>query len=262
MVRVFLISKTHATRFFPSHIITHILLAPLLGAVAILFLPRKMETAVKSVALAASLASFALAVWLFLAMDNAQNYFQFIEYAKWIPSFNIAYHVGVDGIALLLVALTTFTVPIALLFSWGSVTKRIKEYYFLMLILEIGTLGVFVSLDTILFYVFWEIVLIPMYFIIGVWGGERRIYASVKFFLFTIVGSLFMLVAILWLGFQNTVFSKRLYCASARRCKPSLVGADVALRGFRIGVLHQSAGVSIPHVATRRPYRTRPPRAA
>ncbi|HZV11796.1 MAG TPA: NADH-quinone oxidoreductase subunit M, partial [Candidatus Kapabacteria bacterium] len=191
------------TDYFYSHILSHILLAPLLGALIILVLPRKMESAIKWTAVVFSGIAFIISVLLFLAYDTTNPNFQFTEYTVWITAFNISYHIGIEGTALLLIGLTTFTIPLALIFSWGSIQKRVKEYYFLFLILELGTLGVFMSLDTILFYVFWEIILIPMYFIIGVWGGERRIYASVKFFLFTIVGSLFMLVAIIWLGLQR-----------------------------------------------------------
>jgi len=192
--------------YLAAHILSLHLLIPLAGAIVVLALPRKMERAIKITAIASSVCAFGLTTWLFYAFDTSQNYFQFVEYTVWVPSFNIGYHIGIDGIALLLVALTTFTMPIALIYSSDTVKKRVKEYFFFMLILEIGTLGVFLSLDTILFYIFWEIVLIPMYFIIGIWGGERRIYATVKFFLFTIVGSLLMLVAILWLGFSQHSF--------------------------------------------------------
>ena len=126
---------------------------------------------------------------------------QFVERIPWIPTLDVSYHVGIDGISLLLVVLTTFLTPIALLASWDSVKDRLKGFVALMLLLEVGTLGVFMSLDLFLFYVFWEFMLIPMYFIIGIWGGAERVYAAVKFFLYTMAGSLLMLVAIIWLGY-------------------------------------------------------------
>ncbi|HET7152310.1 MAG TPA: NADH-quinone oxidoreductase subunit M, partial [Candidatus Kapabacteria bacterium] len=191
------------TDFFSTHVLSHILLAPLLGALIVLLIPSRMERAIKITSIVFSFAAFLISIWLFMAYDTTNPNFQFVENMVWVTTFNISYHIGVEGTALLLVALTTFTIPLALIFSWESIHKRVKAYYLLFLLLEFGTLGVFMSMDTILFYIFWEIVLIPMYFIIGVWGGERRIYASVKFFLFTIVGSLFMLVAIIWLGLQR-----------------------------------------------------------
>ena len=128
---------------------------------------------------------------------------QFQESFLWISSMGIQYHVGIDGISLFLVLLTTFLTPIAILSSWNSIDKRVKEYHLFMLLLETGMIGVFVALDLFLFYVFWEVMLVPMYFLIGVWGGQRRIYAAVKFFLYTMVGSVLMLVAIISLYFFN-----------------------------------------------------------
>jgi NADH-quinone oxidoreductase subunit M len=132
--------------------------------------------------------------------DGGNPNMQFVEKYAWIPELDVSYFVGIDGISLLLVALTTFLTPIALLASWESIESKLKGYVALMLLLEVGTLGVFMALDLFLFYVFWEFMLIPMYFIIGVWGSAERIYAAVKFFLFTMAGSLLMLVAIIWLG--------------------------------------------------------------
>lgn len=185
--------------FFPNILTLHLVL-PLVGMIVVLFLPRSAERLTKLVAIGFAAAAFLLSVALFLGFDSLKSGFQFEENVMWIPTFNIHYHLGVDGVSLLLAALTTITMPIAMISSWHSISKRIKEYYALILLLEAGTLGVFLALDTVLFYVCWEVILIPMYFIIGMWGGERRIYASVKFFLFTIVGSLLMLVAIVWMG--------------------------------------------------------------
>jgi hypothetical protein len=129
---------------------------------------------------------------------------QFVEHSRWLSfgDFRIDYHLGVDGISILLVMLTTFLTPIVLLSGWTTIKERLKEYLVFMLALETGMLGVFLSLDLVLFYVFWELVLIPMYFIIGIWGGARRIYAAVKFFIYTMVGSVLMLLAIIFLYIQ------------------------------------------------------------
>jgi NADH-quinone oxidoreductase subunit M len=182
-------------------ILSILLFVPVAGALAVVLLRPDAARAIKRAGLAASLAAFAVSVWLFLVFDGTDGGMQFVEKISWIPALNISYHLGVDGISLLLVVLTAFLTPIALLASWESVTVRLKGYVALMLLLEAGTLGVFMALDTFLFYVFWEFMLIPMYFIIGIWGGQERIYAAVKFFLYTMAGSLLMLVAILWLGY-------------------------------------------------------------
>ncbi len=183
-----------------QHILSLILVIPLAGAIVIALLPHDAARLIRSAGLVFSLAAFALSVWLFIAFDGARADMQFTEMLPWVPALNISYHVGVDGISLLLIVLTTFLAPIALLASWESVTVRLRGYVALMLLLEAGTLGVFMALDMFLFYVFWEFMLIPMYFIIGIWGGAERIYAAVKFFLYTMAGSLLMLVAIIWLG--------------------------------------------------------------
>jgi NADH-quinone oxidoreductase subunit M len=137
---------------------------------------------------------------MYFQFDSSNAGFQFIHQFKWIEKLNISYFVGIDGISLLLVLLTTFLTPLTLLSSWSSIQKNVKEFTFFLLMLEVGMLGVFVSLDLFLFYVFWEAMLIPMYFIIGIWGGAQRIYASIKFFIYTMFGSLLMLVAIIWLA--------------------------------------------------------------
>src|SRR5216110_1880048 len=127
---------------------------------------------------------------------------QFMVDLPWIPAWGIHYTVGLDGISLFLVLLTTFLMPLSILGSWSYITRREGGFYALLLVLTTGMIGVFVSLDLFLFYVMWEVMLIPMYFIIGVWGGDNRLYASIKFFLYTMVGSMVMLVAILYIGFR------------------------------------------------------------
>jgi NADH-quinone oxidoreductase subunit M len=161
----------------------------------------------RAVGLVTTLVTFALSLRLYTGFDPTETGLQFLEYVPWLPAYGIHYFVGIDGISLVLVLLTTFLMPIVLAASWHDVTRSVRSYVFFMLFLETGMLGAFVTLNLFAFYVFWELMLVPMYFIIGIWGGPRRIYAAVKFFLFTMVGSLLMLVAILvvyWLHFQQT----------------------------------------------------------
>jgi NADH-quinone oxidoreductase subunit M len=157
----------------------------------------------KPIALASSILTFLLSLRLFAVFDPLETGFQLVEHVPWIPEYGIHYFVGVDGISLLLVLLTTFLMPVVLLASWNDISKSLRNYLFFMLSLETGMLGAFVSLNLFQFYVFWEAMLVPMYFIIGIWGGPRRVYAAIKFFLFTMVGSLLMLLAMLVLYYLN-----------------------------------------------------------
>jgi NADH-quinone oxidoreductase subunit M len=168
---------------------------PLAGAVLFIFLPKEKTGLLRWLALLVTLAVFAVSLFLYFRFDGATAAPQFVEKSPWL-GFGISYHLGLDGISLWLVLLTTFLMPIVILSSWTSIEKRVKEYLIFMLLLETGIIGVFVSLNLFLFYVFWEAMLIPMYFLIGVWGGPRRIYATLKFVLMTMFGSLLMLVAI------------------------------------------------------------------
>ncbi|MBI1725995.1 MAG: NADH-quinone oxidoreductase subunit M, partial [Candidatus Rokubacteria bacterium] len=170
---------------------------PVVGAALIFVLPRRREGMVKVTALATSLVTFAVSVPLFTRFDASLSDYQFVEQRAWMPTLGVSYHLGVDGISLLLVLLTTFLMPLVLLSSWHSIERRWNEFAITMLLLETGMLGVFVALDLFLFYIFWEAMLIPMYLIIGIWGGPNRVYAAVKFVLYTLLGSLLMLVAIL-----------------------------------------------------------------
>lgn len=176
-----------------------ILFTPLAGALVLMVSPREPVHALRRSALVYSLIPFVLSLWLLAGFDPAEPGFQFVEKAAWIPAFGISYQVGIDGISLFLVLLTTFLTPLVVLSGWGDIEHRVKEYMVFLLLLETGMLGAFLALDLFLFYVFWEVMLVPMVFLIGVWGGSRRIYAAVKFVLFTMVGSLPMLVAILYL---------------------------------------------------------------
>ncbi|HEX5069884.1 MAG TPA: NADH-quinone oxidoreductase subunit M [Vicinamibacterales bacterium] len=184
-------------------ILTALVAVPLVGGIAVLFTGKERPALARQVALLVSLVTLAISILMWAQFDSASADYQMIERHSWLPDFGISYHVGVDGISLLLVVLTTFLTPIALLCSWESVKSRVREFCFFMLALEAAMIGVFVSLDLFLFYVFWDAMLIPMYFLIGIWGYDRRIYASIKFILYTMAGSVLMLIAILWLAYQH-----------------------------------------------------------
>ncbi|GEO36813.1 NADH-quinone oxidoreductase subunit M [Skermanella aerolata] len=177
---------------------------PLVGAAFILLIrgePDVVARNARNVALWTSLITFVLSLFIWLNFDNTTAAFQMVERADWIPAFNINYHMGVDGISVLFVLLSTFLTPLCILASWESVKVRVKEYMIAFLVLETLMVGMFCALDFMLFYVFFEGVLIPMFLIIGVWGGARRVYAAFKFFLYTLLGSVLMLLAILAMYF-------------------------------------------------------------
>jgi NADH-quinone oxidoreductase subunit M len=180
---------------------------PAAGALLLLLIANRdgsRDALIRNIAFGTSLVTFvaALVLWAGYDMSSAAE-FQFLERVPWIPAFGIDYSLGIDGISLMLIVLTGFLTPIAFLSGWESVHKKIKEYSILMLLLETAMLGVFASLDLFLFYVFWDFVLIPMYFIIGIWGYERRIYAAIKFILYTFAGSVLMLIAIIGLAYLH-----------------------------------------------------------
>src|ERR1700760_4365095 len=180
------------------NILTLITFLPAVGAVALMLLPRN-DKMLRWAALFISLATFAVSLVLPLKYDFSAKGFQFEINTGWISAANIHYHLGADGISMWLVVLTTFLVPLSILVSWKSIHDRVKEFFVLILLLEMAMIGVFLSLDMFLFYVFWEATLIPMALLIGMYGHERRIYAAVKFFLYTMVASVFMLGSIIWL---------------------------------------------------------------
>ncbi len=189
-----------------EYILSVTIYLPLFFAVAILLVPKENARLVKIIGFAGTVLTFFVSLFLFFGFDTNLRGFQFTQKLSWISSLNISYFVGIDGMSLLLILLTTFLTPLALLGTWNSIERQLKEYTLMVLLLEVGMTGVFASLDLFLFYIFWEAMLIPMYFIIGIWGGANRIYAAVKFFLYTLAGSLLMLVAILSLGyFASTV---------------------------------------------------------
>jgi len=202
---------------FPTFL-TLIAALPLVGFLLVILVPRKWPGAIKWTALVFSVATFVVSLFLLSAPFSRSGDMLWAGRVDWIPAANISYALGVDGISILLVLLTTLLSPIAILSSWTAIEDRVKEYYGFMLLLEMGMIGVFISLDLFLFYIFWEFTLVPMYFLIGIWGGPRRQYAAIKFFLYTMAGSLLMLLAILFLGIKGGSFFL-----------PDLIGLDIPL---------------------------------
>jgi NADH-quinone oxidoreductase subunit M len=184
-------------------ILTFIVFLPLAGGLIILFTPKNSVSLIKAVATLVTAVALILSVLLLLNFDRTSSSMQFEENLPWIPSINISYHLGIDGISIGLIFLTTLLSFLACIGSYG-ISVRQKEYFFLYLLLATGMLGTFVALDLVLFYVFWEVVLVPMYFLIGIWGGPRKEYAAIKFFIYTLAGSVFMLLGILALYFTSS----------------------------------------------------------
>src|SRR5438094_340570 len=191
--------------FLAHHILSVVLFTPLVGALLLLFIPRERENAHKIAGNVFGVLGFLVSLPLLRWFNLNWGGFAFEESAEWIPSIGAKYHLGIDGISLLLVLLTTLLGMIAILSSWSAIHQRTKEYYILLLLLQTGMIGVFVALDFLLVYVFWEVMLVPMYFLIGVWGSDRRLYAAIKFFLYTLAGSVVMLLAILALYFYAPI---------------------------------------------------------
>jgi NADH-quinone oxidoreductase subunit M len=194
----------------PLNLVT---LFPLVGVLVLLFLPSEKKNLLRWTALLASLATFGLFIWMLTLFRQAEvadaGALHLTISLPWIQvaGWNITYAMGVDGLSILLVLLTTFLTPISILSTWTAVEERVKDFMTFFLLLEVGMLGVFMAQDLFLFYIFWEFTLVPMYFLIGIWGGPRRIYAAIKFFLYTMAGSILMLLAILWLGIYQSTFS-------------------------------------------------------
>jgi NADH-quinone oxidoreductase subunit M len=185
---------------------------PLVGVLVLLFLNSEAKSALRWTALVTSLITFGISLWAFFFSGQyvaSSPDLQLVAKYDWITvaGWHIQYHLGVDGLSILLVLLTTFLTPISILSTWTAVEERVKDFMIFFTLLEVGMLGVFMAQDLFLFYIFWEFTLVPMYFLIGIWGGPRRLYAAVKFFLYTMAGSILMLLAILWLGIQGNTFS-------------------------------------------------------
>src|SRR3989449_6773748 len=185
-----------------NHYLSIILFTPLVGAFILLLVNKQNENAIRWIANVVAFIGFAVSVPLWFWYNSQNADFQFIERAPWIPSIGAEYFLGVDGFSVLLILLTTMMGAIAVLSSWAAITERVKEYYIFLLVLQTGMLGAFMSLDFLLFFLFWEVMLVPMYFLIGIWGSDRRLYSAIKFFLYTLVGSVVMLLGILAVYFS------------------------------------------------------------
>ncbi|HEX9027637.1 MAG TPA: NADH-quinone oxidoreductase subunit M [Anaerolineales bacterium] len=194
---------------FILHPLTLVTFFPLVGVLVILFLKEEQKPLIRWIALLTSLITFGISIAVLVQFNAADGNLQLELNLPWIQvaGWNIAYHLGVDGLSILLLLLTTFLTPISILSTWTAVQDRVKDFMIFFLLMEIGMVGVFLAQDLFLFYIFWEFTLVPMYFLIGVWGGPRRMYAAMKFFLYTMAGSILMLLAILWLGIQQGTFS-------------------------------------------------------
>ncbi len=194
---------------FGIHPLLLVTFSPLVGVLVILFLKSQQKKAIRWTALATALVTFAISLWVLAQFQPGTADMQLELRVPWLRLDGLAidFYMGVDGLSILMVLLTALLTPIAILSTWSAVEDRVKGFMIFFLLLEVGMTGVFLALDLVLFYVFWEFTLIPMYFLIGIWGGERRIYAAVKFFLFTMAGSLLMLLAILVIGFQTGTFA-------------------------------------------------------
>jgi len=190
-----------------NNILSILIFFPVILSLPVLFFKKNSIRVIKIYTLSVSLITFLISLYLMLIFNTEAEGFQYAEKVMWIKLINVQYFVAIDGISMLLIMLTTFIMPLCILASWNTINERVKEFYFLLIILEGALIGVFCALDLLLFYVFWEFILIPMYFLIGIWGGENRIYATVKFFLYTMLGSVLLLIGIIWLGFLVQPFT-------------------------------------------------------
>lgn len=191
------------------HPLTLVTFFPLLGVLILLFVNGEQKNLVRWIALVTSLVTFLISLFVLAQFHAANPEIQLEIKRSWIQvaGWDISYHLGVDGLSILLLLLTTFLTPMSILSTWTAIEERVKEFMIFFLLLEVGMVGVFLALDLFLFYIFWEFTLVPMYFLIGIWGGPRRMYAAIKFFLYTMAGSILMLLAILWLGIRAGTFS-------------------------------------------------------
>ncbi len=246
-----------------THLLSVILFTPLVGALLLLLIPRESSMLHRWVGNLFGVLGFVVSIPLVLRFPVGSPDYVFRETADWIPSIGAHYSLGIDGISFLLVMLTTLLGMIAILSSWSAIQMRTKEYYILLLLLQTGMLGVFLSLDFFLFYMFWEVMLVPMYFLIGVWGSDRRLYAAIKFFLYTLAGSVIMLLAILALYYN---YAKTLAPGTPATFDiPTLLGGcavvcgpieGVAVLGILLRVCHQGADVPVPYLAAGRAHRS------
>jgi NADH-quinone oxidoreductase subunit M len=227
-------------------ILSLVIFTPLLGVAALVVVPGRNHAAIRYVALAAALASMGFSLVLLGYLPDGEE-FQYRETFDWIPAFGIRYDLGVDGISMVLILLTTVLSVVSILYSWEPITYRVKEYYAAMLLLMVGMLGVFAALDLFLFYVFWEVSLIPMYLVIGIWGGPRRIYATVKFVIYTLLGSLLMLVAILAVVISHATDTGTFtFGYEALRSHAGGPGFPEALQALAFGAFFLAFAIKVP----------------
>src|SRR5213592_1826207 len=199
-----------------EHVLSYMTFIPLAGAVVVLLLPGKSHNLIRWVAAVFTAPPLIMAMWLFANFDPAKTGFQFREEVAWIPAYNIKYFVGIDGLSISMVLLTALLCFLCIFASWG-IDKAMKGYFALFLLLDTGMMGVFVALDFFLFYIFWELMLLPMYFLIGILGGPRREYTAIKFFLYTLLGSVLVLIAMLLFYFHaEYTFDRTKLAASAK----------------------------------------------
>ena len=203
-----------------GHLLSVLIFFPIVGAAALMMVRGDDHKFIRSIAMLVAVAEFLFSLLLLRGVPIGASGYQLEEFAKWIPAPPIHYHLGVDGISMFLVLLTTFLTPISVLASWHSIQRRLKEFFVMLLLLEVGVVGVFLSLDLFLFFLFWELMLIPMAFLIGIWGHDRRVYAAVKFVLYTMAGSILMLVGIVWLYNATGTFDVPPSKCRCSRCTP------------------------------------------
>jgi NADH-quinone oxidoreductase subunit M len=191
------------------HPLTLVTFFPLLGVLALLLMDKEQKNVLRWTAVITSLLTFGLSLWVLARFNPQDGNLQMVINLPWIQvaDWNISYFMGIDGLSILLVLLTTFLTPISILSTWESVQERVKDFMIFFLLLEVAMVGVFLAQDLFLFFIFWEFTLVPMYFLIGIWGGPRRMYAAIKFFLYTMAGSILMLLAIIWLGLEAGTFA-------------------------------------------------------
>ncbi|MBU1320089.1 MAG: NADH-quinone oxidoreductase subunit M [candidate division Zixibacteria bacterium] len=211
-----------------QYILTIVAALPLVGIFLLLLVNRKAESTLKGIAFAVSLITFIVSLYIYFRFDSSTDAMQFVVNIPWISSLGISYHVGIDGLSIWLFILTTFLSWLSIWSSWNAIKDRLKGFLISMLLLEVGMVGVFMSLDLFLFYVFWELMLIPMYFLIGIWGGANKVYATIKFVLFTLVGSLLMLVAIVAL-FVMHYYANGFYSFDLTRMGDLVIGSSIQM---------------------------------
>ena len=236
-----------------NSMLTLVTFIPLAGALLLLLFPRR-DRDIRLFALVVSLLDFVLSLHLPVHFQRGQSGFQYEVNNQWISNPNIHYHMGVDGVSMWLVVLTTFLTPLCVLISWKSIHERVKEFFILLLVLQTALIGVFVALDLFLFYFFWEATLIPMALLIGIYGHERRVYAAVKFFLYTMVASMFMLAAILWLYAKTGTFDFVSIQAAIRngQSRELCRRGALAFSGILCRVCGEGSRLPFPHLAARR----------